>query len=201
MGTKSHSFQITLQYCLWDFVRELGEKTVGGEELVKTISDDGGKLAKVSSRRVANLARLYAWCVAKDVLSLLILKVSPTSPSPLSSRTDPCTTQPIPFENPKPQTTTFLTQFFAALIISTQSLSPALVLPATGTRRDREALERVFVRAAAHGPLVKGMLAFFEHTMEDAAGTRGERERGLVLWGVKIAEETLGLGGTIIDVR
>ncbi|KAL8286586.1 hypothetical protein RQP46_004603 [Phenoliferia psychrophenolica] len=182
MGTKSHSFQITLQYCLWDFIRELGEKTVGGEELVKTIADDGGKLAKVSSRRVANLARLYAWCVAKDVLSLLILK-------------------PIPFERPKPQTTTFLTQFFAALIVSTQSLSPALVLPATGTRRDREALERVFVRAAAHGPLVKGVLTFFENTMEDAAGARGEKERGLVLWGVKVAEETLGLGGTIIDVR
>ena len=75
MGTKSHSFQITLQYCLWDFLRELGEKTVGGEELVKTITDDGA-LAKVSARRVSNLAKLYAWCVAKDVLSMAIFKVS-----------------------------------------------------------------------------------------------------------------------------
>lgn len=79
MASKSHSFQITLQYCLWDFFRELGEKTVGGEELVKTIQDDGAPLAKVPPRRIANLAKLYAWCVAKDVLSLLILKV----PSPL----------------------------------------------------------------------------------------------------------------------
>ncbi|KAK4703862.1 nucleolar MIF4G domain-containing protein 1, partial [Phenoliferia sp. Uapishka_3] len=182
MGTKSHSFQITLQYCLWDFIRELGEKTVGGEELVKTISDDGAKVAKVSSRRVANLAKLYAWCVAKDVLSLLILK-------------------PVPFDNPKPQTIAFLTQFFSALIISTQSLSPALVLsPTAGTRKDREALERVFVRAASHGPLVRGVLSFFENVMEDAAGARGEKERGIVLWGVRIAEETLGLGGTIVDV-
>lgn len=75
MGTKSHGFQITLQYCLWDFLRELGEKTVGGEELVKTITDDGGALAKVAPRRITNLAKLYAWCVAKDVLSLTIFKV------------------------------------------------------------------------------------------------------------------------------
>lgn len=75
MGTKSHSFQITLQYCLWDFFRELGEKSVGGEELVKTITDDGSEVKKVSSRRIINLAKLYAWCVAKDVLSLAILKV------------------------------------------------------------------------------------------------------------------------------
>lgn len=75
MGTKSHGFQITLQYCLWDFLRELGEKTVGGEELVKTITDDGSALAKVAPRRITNLAKLYAWCVAKDVLSLTIFKV------------------------------------------------------------------------------------------------------------------------------
>jgi nucleolar MIF4G domain-containing protein 1 len=75
MGAKSHSFQITLQYCLWDFVRELGEKSVGGEELVKTITDDGQPVAAVSVRRIANLAKLYSWCVAKDVLSLAILKV------------------------------------------------------------------------------------------------------------------------------
>ena len=74
MSTKSHSFQITLQYCLWDFLRELGEKSVGGEEMVKGISEDGAT-KKVSARRVGNLARLYAWCVAKDALSLTILKV------------------------------------------------------------------------------------------------------------------------------
>ena len=74
MGTRSHGFQITLQYCLWDFLRELGEKGVGGEEMVKKISDDGA-VTKVSNRRIVNLAKLYAWCVAKEVLSLAILKV------------------------------------------------------------------------------------------------------------------------------
>lgn len=90
MASQSHSFQITLQYCLWDFLRELGEKTVGGEELVKTITDDG-VVAKVSKRRIVNLAKLYAWCVAKDVLNLTIFKVRLLSLFPGISRrsTDP----------------------------------------------------------------------------------------------------------------
>lgn len=75
LSTQSHSFQITLQYTLWDFLRELGEKSVGGEEMVKGISDDGAAPKKVSGRRVGNLARLYAWCVAKDALALTIFKV------------------------------------------------------------------------------------------------------------------------------
>lgn len=77
MATKSHGFGITLQYCLWDFLRELGEKKVGGEEMVKNLEEESGSgPSKVSKRRITNLAKLYAWCVAKEVLSLLILKVS-----------------------------------------------------------------------------------------------------------------------------
>lgn len=76
MSTKSRSCQITLQYCLWDFLRELGEKSVGGEEMVKGITDDG-VTAKVSTRRIGNLAKLYAWCVAKEALSIAIFKVCP----------------------------------------------------------------------------------------------------------------------------
>lgn len=79
MGTKSHGFQITLQYCLWDFLRELGEKGVGGEEMIQKISEENGTAAKVSTRRIANLAKLYAWCVAKEVLTLAIFKVCPSS--------------------------------------------------------------------------------------------------------------------------
>ncbi|KAM0747465.1 hypothetical protein T439DRAFT_292598 [Meredithblackwellia eburnea MCA 4105] len=191
LASKSHSFQITLQYCLWDFLRELGEKKVGGEELVKSMGDEeggGGRYEgkKVSSRRLGNLAKLFAWCVAKDVLGLAILK-------------------PIPFESRlKPKTITFLTQFFNSLIISTQTPSPALVLPTTtGTRKDREALERVFVRVAPHQGLVKGLMTFFDEKMgeESIDRSRSEREKQLVKWGSKVATETLGMGGSIVDVR
>lgn len=46
--------------------------------MVKGISDTTTN-AKVSKRRVGNLAKLYGWCVAKDVLSLTMLKVSLTT--------------------------------------------------------------------------------------------------------------------------
>ncbi|KDE02597.1 hypothetical protein MVLG_06859 [Microbotryum lychnidis-dioicae p1A1 Lamole] len=73
LAKRSHGFRITLQYCLWDFLRELGKDSVGREELVNSIDMDttGGT---VSPRRVHNLARLYAWCIAKDALSLTVLK-------------------------------------------------------------------------------------------------------------------------------
>lgn len=89
---KSHSFQITLQYLLWDFLRDLGEKKVGGEELVKNMQDDSANAThKVSERKVNNLAKLYAWCVAKESLGISILKVSwfssvPPTPPGMSSR-------------------------------------------------------------------------------------------------------------------
>lgn len=38
-------------------------------------AEDGIELNRVSSSRVANMARIYAWLIAKDSLSLTILKV------------------------------------------------------------------------------------------------------------------------------
>jgi nucleolar MIF4G domain-containing protein 1 len=199
MGTKSHGFQITLQYCLWDFLRELGEKGVGGEEMIQKISEESGTAAKVSTRRIANLAKLYAWCVAKEVLTLAIFKVRTLLLLDgivlIGSRL-----QPVPFGRPRPQTIIFLQQFFTSLIISSQSPSPALILTSTGTRRDKESLERIFVKAAPFDTLLKGMLYFFETTLEEEK-EKGEKEAAMIKWGVKVAKETMGVGGGIIDVR
>jgi hypothetical protein len=110
--------------------------------------------------------------------------------------------QPVPFGKPKPQTLSFLAQFFTFLIISTQTPSPALILTSTGTRRDREALERVFIKAAPHGSLVKGLGYFFETAMDDAEERAGEKERPLIKFGVKLAKETLSSSsGIVVDLR
>ncbi|GAA5825170.1 hypothetical protein JCM11251_006128 [Rhodosporidiobolus azoricus] len=183
---KSHSFQITLQYCLWDFLRELGEKSVGGEELVKSLEESAssGSGSKVSERKIANIAKFYAWCLGKEALSIMVLK-------------------PVPFATTRDQTHSFLRHLFLSLLISTQTPSPALVLPSNATRRDREAVERVFVKAAAHGGLVKGLGYYLEaHGQElvDWAGRKlGEKEGKVVKFGVKVAAETLSVGG-IVDV-
>jgi nucleolar MIF4G domain-containing protein 1 len=216
MATKSHGFGITLQYCLWDFLRELGEKKVGGEEMVKNLEEEAGGsglASKVSKRRMENLAKLYAWCVAKEVLSLMILKVSFHSfsfplPPFAAGLADPfllarATPQPIPFGNPKPSTLTFLTLFFINLLLATQTTSPALLLPTTTTRKDKPAIERVFIKAAPHGPLLKGLGYFFETAMEEAEDrVDGERERKVVRFGVKVAKETLSSSsGIVVDLR
>jgi len=73
----SHSYKITLQFCLWDFLRELGENNVGGVELLKHRKELGfsSQGSSVSNRRLRNTARAYSWWVAKDCCSLTIFKV------------------------------------------------------------------------------------------------------------------------------
>ena len=74
----SHSYKVTLQFCLWDFLRDLGETNVGGAEVIKNLKDDaavGFDVKKISSSRMRNVARAYAWWVAKDAISLAVFKV------------------------------------------------------------------------------------------------------------------------------
>jgi len=73
----SHSYKITLQFCLWDFLRELGENNVGGVELIKHREELGfsSQGRSISHCRLRNTARAYSWWVAKDCCSLAIFKV------------------------------------------------------------------------------------------------------------------------------
>lgn len=73
----SHSYKITLQFCLWDFLRDLGETNVGGAEVLKNLNQDvvSFDLKKISDTRMRNVARAYAWWLAKDCCTLAILKV------------------------------------------------------------------------------------------------------------------------------
>ncbi|KAI9501564.1 armadillo-type protein, partial [Coemansia spiralis] len=67
-----NSYRHTLQYALWDFLRELGESDVGGLGRIGQESDSVS--ANVPLRRIVNTAKLYGWLIDKQVLSLLILK-------------------------------------------------------------------------------------------------------------------------------
>jgi nucleolar MIF4G domain-containing protein 1 len=75
----SHSYKITLQFCLWDFLRDLGEASVGGAEVLKNLKDNGEgfEARDISSTKMRNVANAYAWWVAKDCVALSIFKVSP----------------------------------------------------------------------------------------------------------------------------
>jgi nucleolar MIF4G domain-containing protein 1 len=77
--------------------------------------------------------------------------------------------------------------------------SPALILSTTVTRKDREAVERIFVKAAPHAALVKGLSYFLEMEGEELVQNREKKEeRGMLKWGLKVALETLSFGGGIV---
>ncbi|KAL9538476.1 hypothetical protein MBANPS3_010900 [Mucor bainieri] len=70
-----HSFKVTFQYCLWDFLRECGESEVGGLERSATensVHDEGSKNIRVS--KLSNMAKFYASLIADGALTLAVLK-------------------------------------------------------------------------------------------------------------------------------
>lgn len=69
-----HSFKITFQYCLWDFLRECGENDVGGMELIKN-TPIKSEVKEVPLRKLVNMAKLYATLISERELSIAILKV------------------------------------------------------------------------------------------------------------------------------
>ncbi len=70
-----------MQFCLWDFLRDLGENNVGGAEVIKNAKDDSVAfdVPTMSKSRCKNVARAYGWWIAKDSVALNILKVGISS--------------------------------------------------------------------------------------------------------------------------
>ncbi|PSS19945.1 hypothetical protein PHLCEN_2v3118 [Hermanssonia centrifuga] len=174
----SHSYKVTLQFWLWDFLRDLGETNVGGMEVLKNLQDGdvaGFDIEKISSSRMRNVARAYAWWLAKDCCTLAIFK-------------------PVDFTGLKPQARTFFKELFTHLLISTQ-LSTPLLSPNPEDHpktRNRGALEEVFVKATRVQTLAFGLVYFlseiFEHEAEEGGGS------GFLRWATKIAVDTLRTG-------
>lgn len=75
LAKTSHAHRITLQFSLWDLLRDMGEANVGGAEVIKNLSEDSFGSKTISSTRLKHVARAYGWWIAKDSCSLIILKV------------------------------------------------------------------------------------------------------------------------------
>ncbi|TRM64275.1 hypothetical protein BD626DRAFT_400795 [Schizophyllum amplum] len=177
---QAHSYKITLQFCLWDFLRDLGETRVGGAEVVKNLDvdaeedEEGGK--KVSPARMRNVAKLYAWWIAKDATALTILK-------------------PVDFTALKPRGSAFLRDLLVQTFVATQSSSP--VLGATPQTRNRGALEEVFIKAARVEALAMGLVYFItQNVVRDADKETAEGK--FVKWAAGVAKETLRTGLDVV---
>jgi len=178
----SHSYKVTLQFCLWDFLRDLGETNVGGAEIIKNQNDDDADdfdVKSISPSRMKNIAKAYGWWVAKDCVTLAIFK-------------------PVDFMSTKPRARQFLIELYIQLFINSQTASPVLSskakdLPST---RNRGALEEIFIKATRIQSLALGLIYFLSE-----ASRRHDPEddnAAFVKWACGVAIETLRTGMDII---
>ncbi|KAG6332528.1 hypothetical protein ID866_6565 [Astraeus odoratus] len=183
----SHSYKITLQYWLWDFLRDLGETNVGGAEVIKNIKEDDDRLEvkSVSSSRLKNTAKAYGWWIAKDTCSLLILKVR--LQRDLKFVLIRSIAQPVDFTRLKPQSRKFLKELIAEVFAASQSSSPMLADSTDGQgSRNRGVIEDIFTKAAKLEDLGLGLVYFLSHAFRE--------DEGFLKWGSSVAKEALQVG-------
>ncbi|ORX72749.1 hypothetical protein DL89DRAFT_264955 [Linderina pennispora] len=150
-----NSYRLTMQYALWDFLREMGETDVGG---LGRINTDEGNETDVPLRRIVNVAKLYAWLIDKQVLSLLILK-----------------------------TVTFAKVGHKARVFFQILFSTLFLLHKKQSDQDVEALRETFVKAVPNATMCQGIMFFFHHFVKDCALV-SDAEKPLMRWGCKIAK-------------
>ncbi|KAK0485266.1 hypothetical protein IW261DRAFT_893490 [Armillaria novae-zelandiae] len=180
----SHSYKVTLQFCLWDFLRDLGEEEVGGAEVIKSIKESGGSksfdLKSISSTRLRNVARAYAWWISKDCVTLAILK-------------------PVDFTLLKPQTKRFVGEMLSRLFISTQTSTPLIGSNSKilSTARDRAVIEEVFIKATRVPNLAMGLVYFLSNTTQDDEIV-DETVTKFIAWATEVAKDTLRTGVDVV---
>ncbi|EIN09802.1 ARM repeat-containing protein [Punctularia strigosozonata HHB-11173 SS5] len=175
---RSHSYKITLQFCLWDFIRDMGEVGVGGAAVVKYAQDsEGFDLKKISDTRIQNVAKAYGWWIAKDSVTLAILK-------------------PVDFTILKERTRGFLTELLSSVLIDTQSSNPRYALDGIPTTRNRGAIEEVFIKATKIQALAMGLVYFLTNAVCDKV----DGDAGFFKWAVGVAKDTLQTGLEIVPI-
>ncbi|KAG0706767.1 hypothetical protein DFH29DRAFT_899911 [Suillus ampliporus] len=171
LSQRSHSYKITMQFCLWDFLRDLGETSVGGVEVIKSLKDNdvGFDVKSMSPSRMKNVAKAYAWWIAKDCCTLTIFK-------------------PVDFTLLKPQTRTFLKELFIQLFVASQVSSPMLSNDPSDypSMRNRGSLEEIFLKASRIENLGLGLVFFMSNMFKG--------EDGFLMWASSLAKETLQTG-------
>ena len=166
---QSHSTRITLQYAIWDFLRELGESSVGGSEILKN-STSSGDGSNVHSSRIDNLAKGLAWWVAKSSVPLSIFK-------------------PVIFPTLSPKAKDFFNKFFVYLFLSTFSSSPTLNLDSK--KGDKSIIEGIMMKVAPISNLANGIKWYLNHI--DLNNLK-EIELEISEWCINHSVETLKLG-------
>ncbi|KAJ2655008.1 suppressor of glycerol defect [Coemansia sp. RSA 1200] len=165
------SYAHTMQFALWDFLRELGEADVGG---LGRIGQEAEESQAVPLRRIVNTAKLYAWLIAKQALSLLVLKT-------------------VTFASVRQQGRTFFQVLFSTLFL----------LHKKRTAQEAQALVAVFQKTTANPAMCQGLLLFFQHFVRKC-DLVSEDELPVLSWGCRVAKkvfhsESAGNGVSMAD--
>ncbi|KAJ9092107.1 hypothetical protein QFC21_006973 [Naganishia friedmannii] len=190
----SFSHRFTFQYAMWDFLREMGETDVGGAAVINSGGHSGtmgfGSDNKVSKTRIANLAKMCGWLIAKGAVDLTIFK-------------------PVDFTALQSKTKTFFRTTIAYIFLGVRTESPLFKLPASKISKSgkpiitqaiedaHDLLRATFQKALAHTSLAQGM-NFFLRSGEmkkvvngDMLEGIGDEGRAVVKDGLKLAKEVL----------
>lgn len=193
----SHSYKITLQFCLWDFLRDIGETSVGGSEVIKNLKEDGVAfdVGRISSTRLRNVAKAYAWWIAKDSLTLGVLKVIYSRYHHLIS---PNLLQPVDFMSLQPHTRLFLREMMVQIFLDSQVATPVLGAgPNIPTARNGGAIEQIFIKMTRNKTLAMGLVYFMSEAFRDVSED-GEDMANLIRWASGLAKDTLRTGVYVI---
>lgn len=158
--------RITMQYCLWDFMRKLGEKNVGGQSILSRQEEEdesdleededesalafGGEKGMATEQGMANVARTYGWWMAKGSLTLEALRA-------------------VDFTTIR-KGVPFVQLLIIHVLLSISSTSPVhTLMPSKGPSsqsdmsKNQKAVETLFVQGTrANQRLAQGLLIFME---------------------------------------
>lgn len=189
LGCDDTSTRITMQFALWDYLREIGEKSVGGRSVVRDAESDGQDAdfddpqetkdaASTSTTRLWHMSRCYGWWIAKGALSLSVLRT-------------------IDFASlQSAKAVNFLRLLFLHMLLSCQTQNPLLRFKshvgdgdAAVQRQHQAAIEQLFLRGTKGlTDLVRGLHFFFatqlkEQDVEELIGVDGAKNGKAVAHG------------------
>ncbi|RIA95423.1 hypothetical protein C1645_816653 [Glomus cerebriforme] len=162
-----HSFKITFQYCLWDFLRECGENDIGGMELVKNITIS--TVEKIPLRRIVNLSKLYALLLTGGQLSVIILKT-------------------VSFPKLQQQSRLFFQLLFSNIILLSNNTQFS-----RKSNNQKQILYNIFSKSLTNPTLAKGIL-FFLHNFVRKCEILEQKEKDLVKFGCNTIKEIIQSG-------
>jgi len=138
-------------------------------------------IKSISKTRIQHVAKAYAWWIAKDCASLMILK-------------------PVDFTRLKSQTRDFFKELFIQIFINSQQPTPVANSDIKDLvfTRNRNAVEEIFIKASRVEGLAMGLVFFLSESFPEKHFKLDDGVSKFLKWAVGVAKDTLRTGIDLI---